>query len=93
MDRHQYIRAFMAPGFAFLLRKLAGEQLRQMICFVCETCVENSSEEYNEGVAMLFFETIKGPQNTFHSKSLSVLSAMLHCAEGSKGKFLKFEDM
>lgn len=80
-DRHEYIRAFMGPGFAYLLRKVQDKDLAGIVSDMLESLTrvpqdDEQAEAYKEGLAVLFFETIKGPRSTLHSKGLSTLKAL-----------------
>ncbi|KAG2222074.1 hypothetical protein INT45_007960, partial [Circinella minor] len=54
-----YIRHFTAEAFAFLLRKTRGKDFANITQHILTSLRENPSEQYIEGLAMLFFECMK----------------------------------
>jgi len=54
-----YVRHFTAEAFAFLLRKARGADLTKIITCILDTLRADPSMEFEEGLAMLFFESIK----------------------------------
>lgn len=54
-----YVRHFTAEAFAFLLRKARGADLTKIIKCILNTLREDPSENFEEGLAMLFFESVK----------------------------------
>jgi hypothetical protein len=60
-ERHKFIRWFVGPGMAFLLRKVPENRLGAVVNYILASLSkpEHSQEEYWEGVAILFFETFK----------------------------------
>ncbi len=54
-----YVRHFTAEAFAFLLRKARGADLTKIIKCILDTLRVEPSKEFEEGLAMLFFESIK----------------------------------
>lgn len=54
-----YVRKFTAEAFAFLLRKTRGADLTRIIQCILQSLTQGPSKEYEEGLAMLFFEAIK----------------------------------
>lgn len=54
-----YVRHFTAEAFAFLLRKARGADLTKIIACILDTLRADPSLEFEEGLAMLFFESIK----------------------------------
>jgi hypothetical protein len=54
-----YVRHFTAEAFAFLLRKARGADLAKIIKCILDTLRAEPSQEFEEGLAMLFFESIK----------------------------------
>ena len=54
-----YIRHFTAEAFAFLLRKTRGADLSKAVKCILDTLKAEPSVEFEEGLAMLFFESIK----------------------------------
>lgn len=57
-----YVRHFTAEAFAFLLRKTRGTDLTKIIKCILDTLRAEPSVEFEEGLAMLFFESIKVKQ-------------------------------
>lgn len=60
-DQHvrAHIRRYTAEAFAFLMRKARKEKLADLIRHILESLLENGTEEYIEGLSMLFFESMK----------------------------------
>ena len=58
-----YIRHFTAEAFAFLLRKTRGKDFANITQHILTSLRENPSEQYIEGLAMLFFECMKVKKN------------------------------
>jgi U3 small nucleolar RNA-associated protein 20 len=54
-----YVRHFTAEAFAFLMRKARGDDLNKIVKCILDSLRSNPSKEYEEGLAMLFFECIK----------------------------------
>lgn len=54
-----YVRRFTAEAFAFLLRKTRGMELTKIVKHIIDSLKREPSKEYEEGLAMLFFESIK----------------------------------
>lgn len=54
-----YIRHFTAEAFAFLLRKTRGANLTKIVQHMLDTLRAEPSKQFEEGLAMLFFESIK----------------------------------
>lgn len=54
-----YVRHFTAEAFAFLLRKARGADLSKIIKCILDSLRAEPSAEFEEGLAMLFFESIK----------------------------------
>ncbi|OAD76655.1 hypothetical protein PHYBLDRAFT_109385, partial [Phycomyces blakesleeanus NRRL 1555(-)] len=54
-----YIRHFTAESFAFLMRKARGPDLHKLVAHILNSLRADGSEEYVEGLAMLFFECVK----------------------------------
>lgn len=54
-----YVRHFTAEAFAFLLRKARGEDLTKIVKHMLTALRAEPTEQFEEGLAMLFFESIK----------------------------------
>lgn len=54
-----YVRHFTAEAFAFLLRKARAADLTNIIEHMLNALRAEPSEQFEEGLAMLFFESIK----------------------------------
>lgn len=67
-DQHvrAHIRRYTAEAFAFLMRKARKEKLSDLINHILESLLENGTEEYIEGLSMLFFESMKVVAETNH---------------------------
>lgn len=60
-QEHQkpYIRHFAAEAFAFLIRKMRGKDLADIVRLMLQSLQQSPTEEYVEGLAMVFFEAVK----------------------------------
>ena len=67
---NQYIGTFASVGLAFLLRKTEVAELPRIIGCLADMDLCESS-------AAIIFEACKGTRNTFHSKMIPILNAML----------------
>lgn len=54
-----YVRHFTAEAFAFLLRKARAADLTKIMKHMIDALRADPSEQFEEGLAMLFFESIK----------------------------------
>jgi hypothetical protein len=54
-----YVRHFSAEAFAFLMRKTRGPALKDLVKHILATLNKEESIQYAEGLAMLFFESMK----------------------------------
>lgn len=57
-----YIRRFASESFSFLLRRIKGEKLRNILTIILESVNDgksNSIESYISGIGLLLSETIK----------------------------------
>ncbi|KAI8977543.1 armadillo-type protein [Mycotypha africana] len=72
-----YIRHFAAEAFAYLLRKTRGADLAKIIHYILDTVRTNSSTEFEEGLSMLFFESIKQVDHRLHSRAESIFKELL----------------
>lgn len=69
----EYIRSFAAESFAYLLRKI--ENYQSLIDYLFNRT--NLSEDEYESLALVFAETCKNVQSTFHSCTKPLLSSLL----------------
>lgn len=72
-----YIRHFTAEAFAFLLRKTRGANLSNIIKHMLTTLRSEPSKQFEEGLAMLFFESIKQVDHHIHSRGESIYKELL----------------
>ncbi|OBZ87321.1 U3 small nucleolar RNA-associated protein 20 [Choanephora cucurbitarum] len=72
-----YIRHFTAEAFAFLLRKTRGADLSKAVKCILDTLKAEPSVEFEEGLAMLFFESIKQVDHRLHSRGESIFKELL----------------
>ncbi|KAI8366801.1 armadillo-type protein [Radiomyces spectabilis] len=72
-----YIRHFTAEAFAFLMRKLRGKDLADMVEHILSSLSAEPSREYTEGLAMLLFECIKQVDHRLHSRGEAVYKELL----------------
>lgn len=70
----QYINQFAAESFAFLLRKLPIEKLKQHLLYILKYI--DSKSNLFQSISFLIYETVKGVQHQFHSKTKNVLSIL-----------------
>jgi U3 small nucleolar RNA-associated protein 20 len=55
----QYIRQFAAESLSFLYRKIEMEKLPETVKTILESTKEHPSEDYCNGMALLFFNSVK----------------------------------
>ncbi|KAI7902962.1 armadillo-type protein [Cokeromyces recurvatus] len=72
-----YIRHFTAEAFAYLLRKTRGADLKKIVQYILNTLKAEPSQEFEEGLAMLFFESIKQIDHRIHSRGESIYKELL----------------
>ncbi|KAI8994575.1 armadillo-type protein [Pilobolus umbonatus] len=72
-----YIRHFTAEAFAFLLRKTRGEDLSKIITVILDSLKADPSEQYEEGLAMLFFEAFRQIDHHVHSRGIPIYKELL----------------
>ncbi|KAG0957866.1 hypothetical protein G6F61_002202 [Rhizopus arrhizus] len=72
-----YVRKFTAEAFAFLLRKTRGAELTKIVECILNSLKEVPSKEYEEGLAMLFFEAIKQIDHRIHSRGEAIYKELL----------------
>ncbi|CEG75265.1 hypothetical protein RMATCC62417_10338 [Rhizopus microsporus] len=73
-----YVRRFTAEAFAFLLRKTRGMELTKIVKHIINSLKREPSKEYEEGLAMLFFESIKQIDNRLHSRGEAIFKELLN---------------
>ncbi|KAI8098559.1 uncharacterized protein BX664DRAFT_254120 [Halteromyces radiatus] len=71
-----YIRHFSAEAFAFLMKKVRGQALTDLIQHILDSLKREPSNQYTEGLAMLFFESMKQVDNRLHSRAVSIYSEL-----------------
>ncbi|ORX41456.1 hypothetical protein BCR36DRAFT_339402 [Piromyces finnis] len=75
-----YIRRFASESFSFLLRRIKGEKLRNILTIILESVNDgksNSIESYISGIGLLLSETIKHVNNQLYSRSQEYLEMVL----------------
>ncbi|KAI9249280.1 armadillo-type protein [Sporodiniella umbellata] len=72
-----YVRKFTAEAFAFLLRKMRGAELTKITEYMLGSLAQAPSNEYEEGLAMLFFEAIKQIDHRIHSRGEAIYKELL----------------
>lgn len=82
MTKKTYVARFCAEALSFLVKKLKPETLEQLVNLTFnenqKLLEENSS--YRDAMVILFSESMKNTQNTFHSKSASAFAILLQNA-------------
>ncbi|KAI7881842.1 hypothetical protein K492DRAFT_206553 [Lichtheimia hyalospora FSU 10163] len=78
-DQHvrAHIRRYTAEAFAFLMRKARKEKLSDLIKHILQSLLENGTEEYVEGLSMLFFESMKQIDHRLHTKAEPIYNELL----------------
>ncbi|KAI9322632.1 hypothetical protein BX666DRAFT_2023084 [Dichotomocladium elegans] len=78
-DEHvrPHIQHFTAEGFAFLMRKARKEALSELVKHILTSLSQNGTDQYIEGVAMVFFECIKQVGNQLHSRAVIVYKELV----------------
>ncbi|KAI8646706.1 armadillo-type protein [Parasitella parasitica] len=79
-----YIRHFTAEAFAFLLRKARGTDLTKIIKCIIDALKAEPAPQFEEGLAMLFFESIKQIDHRIHSRGEAIYKELLvqSCSQG-----------
>ncbi|KAJ1721435.1 U3 snoRNP protein [Coemansia erecta] len=86
------VRRFAAESLSFLIRKLRGEALQQFVDHTMESlaqCAEASAQSYRDGLALLFFECMRGVEGQLHSRAAGMWTAVLrsvYSAEDMEGR-------
>ncbi|KAI8602190.1 armadillo-type protein, partial [Dissophora ornata] len=68
-----YIRNFAAESFSYLIRKAPVDHLKVILTYILSQLRESPTENFVEGVAKLFFETIKLVGNQFQHRGVDVV--------------------
>ncbi|KAJ2236067.1 U3 snoRNP protein [Coemansia sp. RSA 485] len=75
------VRRFAAESMSFLIRKLRGDPLQQFVHHAVVSLADCSStrlEGYRDGLALLFFECMRGVEGQLHSRCAGTMTALLH---------------
>ncbi|CAG8452160.1 712_t:CDS:2 [Ambispora gerdemannii] len=77
-EHHEvFIRKFSAQAFSFLLRKVSGSDLEDFFQYMFQSLKDQPTQEYYEGLSMLYHETIKSVNTRLHSKAVTVIQTLL----------------
>ncbi|KAI1314951.1 U3 snoRNP protein [Mortierella claussenii] len=68
-----YIRNFAAESFSYLIRKAPVDHLKVILAYILTLLRESPTENFVEGVAKLFFETIKLVGNQFQHRGVDIV--------------------
>ncbi|KAF9352647.1 U3 snoRNP protein [Mortierella sp. AD094] len=68
-----YIRNFAAESFSYLIRKAPIDHLKVILAYILSLLHDSPTENFVEGVAKLFFETIKLVGNQFQHRGVDVV--------------------
>ncbi|KAG0201811.1 U3 snoRNP protein [Mortierella sp. GBA30] len=68
-----YIRNFAAESFSYLIRKAPVDHLKVILAYILSLLHDTPTENFVEGVAKLFFETIKLVGNQFQHRGVDVV--------------------
>eukprot|EP00026_Physarum_polycephalum_P000036 Phypoly_transcript_00036.p1 GENE.Phypoly_transcript_00036~~Phypoly_transcript_00036.p1 ORF type:complete len:2902 (+),score=637.83 Phypoly_transcript_00036:86-8791(+) len=77
----QYIRQFAAESLSFLYRKIEMEKLPETVAAILESTKEHPTENYCNGVALLFFNAIKGTQGQYHSRAMEEFPVLMRALD------------
>ncbi|KAJ2776738.1 U3 snoRNP protein, partial [Coemansia interrupta] len=86
------VRRFAAESLSFLIRKLRGDALQQFVDHTMGSlalCAEGSAQSYRDGLALLFFECMRGVEGQLHSRAAGMWTAVLrsvYAAETAEGR-------
>ncbi|KAJ2888976.1 U3 snoRNP protein [Coemansia asiatica] len=75
------VRRFAAESLAFLIRKLRGDPLQQLVHHIVVSlsdCSLSRLDSYRDGLSLLFFECMRGVDGQLHSRASGTLTALLH---------------
>ncbi|KAI8325191.1 hypothetical protein GQ54DRAFT_269905 [Martensiomyces pterosporus] len=75
-----HTRRFAAESMAFLIRKLRGEQLQKFTEHVVHSLLECPPKRlagFRDGIALLFFECMRGVDSRLHSRASGLFTALL----------------
>ena len=68
-----YIRNFAAESFSYLIRKAPLDHLKVILTYILSLLHDSPTEDFVEGVAKLFFETIKLVGNQFQHRGVDIV--------------------
>ncbi|KAJ2688595.1 U3 snoRNP protein, partial [Coemansia spiralis] len=93
-----HIRRFVAESMAFMVRKLRGDGLQQFTQHVIHSmleCPPNRLEGFRDGVALLYFECMRGVDSQLYSRAPAMLTALLRelYKEAPTGRRLEDNDV
>ncbi|KAF9975229.1 U3 snoRNP protein [Actinomortierella ambigua] len=67
------IRDFVAEAYAYLMRKTAQEHLRTLVAHILTALRDSPTSHFAEGIANLFFETVKLVGTQFQHRGIDVV--------------------
>ncbi|KAJ1564236.1 U3 snoRNP protein, partial [Nowakowskiella sp. JEL0078] len=82
-DHRLFIRVFAAEAYGFLLRKAKGDIMEMTYKSIIKSLEMDSSTSYSEGVALIFFEALKGVKEKLHSRASVILLTVLSFLDGT----------
>lgn len=68
-----YIRNFAAESFSYLIRKAPVDHLKVILDYILLQLRESPTENFEEGIAKLLFETVKLVGNQFQHRGVDVV--------------------
>ncbi|KAJ2719960.1 U3 snoRNP protein [Coemansia sp. Benny D115] len=74
------VRRFAAESLAFLIRKLRGDDLQQFISHTVKQlreCPEQRRQDFLVGIALLYFECMRGVNQQLHSRASSIMGGLV----------------
>lgn len=82
MTKKTYVARFCAEAVSFLVKKLKPEALHLLVnvTFNENKTILEENHAYRDAMVVLFSESMKNTQNTFHSKSAAVFELLLQNA-------------
>lgn len=86
-DSNKFIRWFTAPSLAYLLRKLSDDNLKEFIILAISKMCNDSREEYKESLAVIIFESVKGPKKSFHSRTPRLMKKLFETLLSAGNRF------
>ncbi|KAG7193733.1 U3 snoRNP protein [Scheffersomyces spartinae] len=77
LQKRVYLSRFCAEALSFLIRKLKGPGMDNIIRHTMKKDLILDNDEYAKTLVVLYSEAIKNTKETFHSKSTTIISSLV----------------